>query len=158
MRQKTNCRPKKTVPSAVCRRCPALFCAAVSFLRCPLLRFAACPAFISANPCSFGCRPLRCRRSSAVRSFSAPPPSATAASVLRGAAPAFAATRPPRRKRSPKLLPRRPLRGVAADGRGAAFRPGRRCVRRVSGFCRRAAVPDARAVRAGCGPARGPRR
>ncbi len=37
MRQKTNRRPKKSVSSAVCRRCPALFCAAVSILRCLLL-------------------------------------------------------------------------------------------------------------------------
>ena len=70
MRQKTNRPPKKSVPSAVCRRCPAFFCAAVSFLRRLLLRFAVRPAFISANPCSFGrrpfrCRPLRCRCSGA---------------------------------------------------------------------------------------------
>lgn len=37
MRQKTNRPPKKSVPSAVCRCCPALFCVAVSILRCLLL-------------------------------------------------------------------------------------------------------------------------
>ena len=160
MRQKTNRPPKKSVPSVVCRRCPALFCAAVSFLRRLLLRFAVRPAFISANPCSFGRRPFRCRRSSAVRSFSVPPIRNGCPRSSRGRSGLCSHPSAPgeRRKRSPKLLPRRPLRGVAADGRGAATRPGRRCVRRESGSCRRAAVPDARAVRAGCGPARGPHR
>lgn len=91
-------------------------------------------------------------------SFSAPP-FATAAPLRSSRGRSGLCSHPSapgeRRKRSPKLLPRRPLRGVAADGRGAATRPGRRCVRRESGSCRRAAVPDARVVRAGCGPARG---
>ena len=158
MRQKTNCRPKKTVPSAVCRRCPAFF--ALPFLFCAARSSVLRPVRLSSPPILV---PLGAGLSGAAvpaRSapFPRPPSQRLPHPVLRGAAPAFAATRPLRRKRSPKLLPRRPLRGVAADGRGAAFRPGRRCVRRVSGFCRRAAVPDARAVRAGCGPARGPRR
>ena len=162
MRQKTNRPPKKSVPSVVCRRCPALFCAAVSILRCLLLRFAVRPAFISANPCSFGRRPFRCRCSGAAapaRSvpFPCPPIRNGCPRSSRGSPGLRSHPSAPgeRRKRSPKLLPRRPLRGVAADGRGAASRPGRRCVRRESGSCRRAAVPDARVVRAGCGPARG---
>ena len=163
MRQKTNRRPKKSVPSAVCR----LILRRRFFLRRLRLRFAVRPAFISAHPCSFGRRPFRCRCSGAAapaRSgpFPCPPirngclRSSRGRSGLRN----HPSAPPPgeRRKRSPKLLPRRPLRGVAADGRGAATRPGRRCVRRESGSCRRAAVPDARAVRAGCGPARGPHR
>lgn len=138
---------------------PFLFCAACSFvlrsvrpssppILVPLaagLSGAAAPVPpLQRGPVLFRAPPIRngCPRSSRGRSGLCSHPSAPGE----------------RRKRSPKLLPRRPLRGVAADGRGAATRPGRRCVRRESGSCRRAAVPDARAVRAGCGPARGPHR
>ena len=67
--------------------------------------------------------------------------------------------------KSPCRRDRRRSLGVSVVGGGSfrfhSFLPplsGRRCVRRASGSRRRASVRGAPAGRAGCGPARGPRR